>query len=207
MAGAVNKIVNYTFRLNGAGQAQSRMRGLATAAAGIGLAIAGATTQLFMMANRLTQNAAAIEDFSRQTGIAASELAGLGYIAEQDGASLEALGAGIKRMTRTINDAEDGLQTYIRSFDALGISVDQLSGQSVEEQFYIIAEAMSKVADDSTRAALAQEIFGRGGMQLIPMLDRGREGIEEMADEARELGIILDDEVSNYVFVPLNKNR
>ena len=192
--GSVDKIVNYRYKTHGVSQTRSAMQNLSRAAVGIATAAAAAGVGLFKLADSLTQTAAHVEDLSRSTGVAASDLAALGYISEQDGGSLDALANGIRRMTRTVDDANDGLTTYIRSFEAIGINAENLRGMAPEEQFYVIAEAIAQMDDDSQRLAISLEIFGRAAMNLIPTLNRGEEGLRDMAAEARELGIALDDE-------------
>ncbi len=42
------------------------------------------------------------------------------------------------------------------------------------------------------KTALAMDIFGRSGAELIPLLNSGRDGLQEMADKAHALGIVFD---------------
>lgn len=195
VGGQVNKIVNYTWRFTGAGQAQSAMQTVSRVAATAAAAIAGVGIALYRLSDRITQAPAHIEDLSRAIGIAAEDLAAFGYIAEQDGGSIDSFANGIRRMSRVIDDANDGLITYVRSFDAIGVTVDELLGKSPDEQFMIIAQAISQMDDASQKLAISQEIFGRGALDLIPTIDRGAEGIQAMAQEARDLGIVLDEDV------------
>ena len=195
MAGAVEKIVNYRFQMHGARQMGVSLRGLATAGAAVGAALIAAGAAVFALVNRVTSAAAEIEDMSRATGIAAGELAALGYVLEQDGADISALETSIRKMTRTINDANTGMKEYQDTFEQIGVDYESLSGLLPEEQFYILADAIANVEDQSVKMALAQELFGRGAMDLLPTLDRGADGIKEFTEEAREMGIVLGDEV------------
>ena len=194
LGGQVNKVVNYTFRLNGAGQARTGMANIGKAAVGLATAAVGAGAALFALIDRITRAPAAIQDMSNRTGIAAQTLAELGYIAEQDGASLESLQTGIRTMSSAIIDANAGLATYQRSFEQLGVDYARLATLEPQEAFYELSDAISQLEDDTLRMSVAQDIFGRGGMMLIPTLDRGAEGLREMAAEAHELGIVLDED-------------
>ena len=53
----------------------------------------------------------------------------------------------------------------------LGLSMADLRKLSPEDQFTLIADRLSKVENTTRRAALAMEIFGRGGTELLPMLE------------------------------------
>ncbi|MBA7648516.1 hypothetical protein ES703_56302 [subsurface metagenome] len=94
-------------------------------------------------------------------------------------------------------DASDGLATYVRAFDRIGLSADELLELAPEEQFDKIAMAIAAVESPTIRAATAQEIFGRAGTQLLPMLAQGAEGLKELREEAHKLGIVFDQEAAN----------
>ena len=79
-------------------------------------------------------------------------------------------------MASTVFDAGLGLKTATDSLDALGISIASLEGLSPEQQFQAFANALAGVEDASTRAALAQDIFGRSGTELLPLFHPGRAG-------------------------------
>ena len=122
------------------------------------------------------------------------ELSKLRHAAELSGTSLEGMENGVKRMQRTLLDAENGLSTAVDSLDMLGVSLDDIKGQSPEQQFKVLSEALAGVDDASRRAGLAQMVFGRAGTQMLPMLAAGKEGLAAMKQEAVDLGIVFDQE-------------
>jgi len=137
-----------------------------------------------------------IDKMSKRTGFAAETLSELRYAAEISGANIESLEKGVKRMAKTIVDAGDGMATYIRSFDRIGVSVKDLQDLNPEQQFLTIAEAIAKVEDPTIRAATAQDIFGRAGTQLLPLFNLGVDGMEALRKKAHELGIVFDKEAA-----------
>ncbi len=128
---------------------------------------------------------------SKRIGVAAEEYQKLTFAARRSGASNDDIEKSIKRLSSTIFDLEAGLSEPKRAFDALGLSLDDVKGKSPEEQFKIIADRLNLVADASTKAALAQDIFGRAGTKLIPMIGEYR----ELAEEATNLGLISNESV------------
>jgi len=100
-------------------------------------------------------------------------------------------------MSKTITDAGEGMATYIRAFERIGISVKDLQGLSPEQQFDKIATAIANVEDPTIRAATAQDIFGRAGTQLLPLFAAGADGLEELRQKARDMGIVFDQEAAN----------
>jgi len=137
-----------------------------------------------------------IDKMSKRTGFAAETLSELRYAAEISGANIESLEKGVKRMAKTIVDAGEGMATYRRAFDRIGVSVEDLQAMNPEQQFLTIADAIAKVEDPTIRAATAQDVFGRAGTQLLPLFAQGSEGLDDLRQKAHELGIVFDKEAA-----------
>jgi hypothetical protein len=96
-------------------------------------------------------------------------------------------------------DTKNGLLESKRAFDELGISVLDASGQlrPMNDVMLEVADKFSKMEDGTLKAALAQDLFGRSGMQLIPMLNLGAEGLRQEAELAKKLGIVFDQDAAS----------
>ncbi len=168
-----------------------RSIGLRIAAIGVaGLAPLAASVKAF------SDTGDALDKMSQRTGLSVESLSELGFAAEQSGADLETLEKGVRTLQRTINDAERGLSTAEDALADLGLSAEQLRGLTPEEQFKLVAEALSRIEDPSKRAALAMQILGRAGTQLLPLMQDGARGIEELQDQARSLGLTVSTETA-----------
>ncbi|GAB6188130.1 phage tail tape measure protein [Thermopirellula anaerolimosa] len=131
---------------------------------------------------------------SQRTGIAVERLSELAYAAEQSGADLEALEAGVRRMQKTIAEAAGGSESAQEALATLGLSIQQLAGLSPDQQFMLIADRLAKIPNPTERAAAAMELFGRSGTQLLPLIANGAAGLEALARRARELGLVMATE-------------
>lgn len=137
-----------------------------------------------------------VAKMAKRTGVSVEALSELGFAASLSGSSIDDLEKGLKRMARTINDAGDGMATAKDALTDVGVSVEALQQMSPEQQFKTLAQAFSQITDASKKAALAQEIFGRAGTQLIPLMDEGAAGIEALQDQARALGLTISTETA-----------
>jgi hypothetical protein len=146
----------------------------------------------------LSKTAAAFGDnistMSKRTGISAESLSAFSYIASQSGTTLDGFVDGIKNMQKTLTQAADGSDESTRALADLGMTVGNLRGLRPEEQFRAIADAVSKVADPSTRAAIAMKIFGRSGVDLLPLLMNGANGIDKYMARVKELGLVYSSQ-------------
>jgi hypothetical protein len=137
--------------------------------AAVGLAFLGAKSaaQAFMDAIRIGGE---LNDLASRTGESAGNLAILQRAFENAGSSADAVGSTINKLQRAIVEADQGTQKYKDAFSSLGISMDSFKGKTPTEQLQLVAAAMSKVEDPSKRSALAIDLLGKSGGELIPLL-------------------------------------
>jgi len=166
--------------------------------AGMAMTVAGGAivASMGLMIKKYVSAGDQIHKMALRTGFATETLSELKYAAEISGSNIESLEKGVKKMSKTIVDASTGLETYVRSFDRIGLSVDELMELSPEEQFLKIAEAIAAMESPTLRAATAQEIFGRAGTELLPLFAEGVDGMEALRKKAHELGIVFDQEAA-----------
>lgn len=159
---------------------------------------AGATAATALLLKNAIDTAAAIDDISQVSGIAAEDLSALKYAAELEGVAFEALSTSVVRFSRAIDEANDASSAAGITFRSLGIQLRENDGtlRSTQDLLLDVADRFSVIEDGATQAAYAQQLFGRAGADLIPFLNRGREGIAELADEAERFGLIITGETA-----------
>lgn len=172
----------------GAGVRQIGLR--LVAAGGAAVAALGASVRVFIKAGD------ELDKMSRRTGLSVEALSELKFAAEQSGTDLETLEKGVRTLQRTINDAERGLSTASDALADLGLTAADLRALSPEEQFKLVAERLSRIEDPAKRAALAMQILGRAGTQLLPLMQDGARGIELLQAEARRLGLTISTDTA-----------
>jgi hypothetical protein len=164
---------------------------IAKSAAVIGTALAGALAA----ATKSSINAAdALSKQAQATGIAIEELSALKYAADLSGVSFQSLTSSMGKFNRNMVEAAKGTGAAQDAFKALGISVTNSDG-SLKTSTQVMGEVADRFAgleDGAAKSALAMDIFGKSGAQMIPMLNTGSAGIKAMADEAERLGLVID---------------
>lgn len=152
---------------------------------------AAAAAGIAVIVTKTAQAGDEIAKMADKTGMSTEALSEWRYMAELGGTSLSAVEVAVKKMSGAIEDAKDGLATYTRIFEKLGIDLKELEGMSTEKAFNRITQAVAEVEDPIQRAALAMDLFGRSGTDLLPILEQGVEGMEEQKQKAHELGIVF----------------
>ena len=134
-----------------------------------------------------------IADMSQEIGISAESMQELEYAAKLTGANVESIVTAFKALSKARSEAlTDPKSKAAQGFGAMGIDSAALKSDSIEKIFKRIAETVRTTDFGATELAIVSELLGRSGSDLIPMF---KAGIEGAAAEARNLGIILSDEV------------
>jgi TP901 family phage tail tape measure protein len=163
---------------------------IATAAGG---AIVGS---LALIAKQTAKTGDELAKASAKTGVGVESLSRLRFAAEQSGVGFSELEMAIARQSRAASEASEGVATYADAYNTLGVSVTGANGElkDGETLFRETAEALSKIENPTKRSALAMDIFGRSGANMLPLLNQGAAGIDELGKRAHELGIVFDAE-------------
>ncbi len=97
-------------------------------------------------------------------------------------------------MQKMLFEAASGSEAAQQTLKSLGLSIADLSKLSPDVQFKLIADRLSLIADPAIRTATAMSVFGKSGTKLLPMLQNGAKGIEELQQQARDLGLTMSTE-------------
>lgn len=136
---------------------------------------------------------------SEKLGVSADSLQELRFAAEQVSISQEDLGTSFRVLGKQAAAAAEGSKGALDAFKDLGISAKDLKNgdgslKTVDQLLRQVADGMGSVTDPTKKAAVASELLGRSGANLIPMLSGGSAGLDDMAASAHELGYVLDGE-------------
>jgi hypothetical protein len=137
---------------------------------------------------------------AKMIGIPVEELSTLKFAANASSLSLDDLTKSLGFLSKSMLGVATGAkQELVRAFDALGISVKTASGalRPTQDVLLDLADKFAGLKDGAGKTALSMEIFGRAGKDMIPFLNKGRDGIEELRQKAQELGFALSTEVAD----------
>lgn len=167
---------------------------LAIRAAKIGAVFAGAAAAgiTFMIKKQLLAIDTAAK-LSRTIDITTERLQGLRLAAEISGSSAENMDKALLKMSRGLGEAKQGLGTAKEGLEVLGISIDDIIDKSPDKQIAIIADEINKLGTTAEKNAVAAQLFGRAGQELINTFAEGSRGLEKFHREADKLGIAFSN--------------
>lgn len=158
-----------------------------TAGAGAVAGFAAVSKQAFDLGSSLSEAAAKV-------GVTVEALQEMRFVASQNGVAIETMDGSLNKMTRTLGELQLGNKKAAETFKQLGLSAQQMFGLTPTESFEKIVGALSKIEDETVRAALGNKVFGRSYAELKPLVDLGAEGIRAAAEEKRRDGVISTEQ-------------
>ena len=172
----------------------------AIAAAGAFAAVAAAIIKAEKAMISMTKESAAFADniitLSMQTGQSTQQLQEFAYASELIDVSVDTLQGSLTKLTNNMQDTMNGTGNAKASFEALGVSVTNADGsmRSANDVFYETIDALGQVKNETERDAMSMDIFGRSAQDLNPLIIQGSQTLKAYADEAHNVGYVLDDE-------------
>jgi len=166
-------------------------------AIGTGMAVAGAA--LTAITAQAITFADEIDEMSARLMISTETLSGWSYAAQLSGTSLDALTSALPKLSKNLTEALDAGSKQAEMFKALGISVTDAEGRlrRVEDVLPELADRFQALDNPTQEAALAMELLGKSGTELLEFLNRGSSGIKELTDRAAALGITIGGETAS----------
>jgi phage-related protein len=163
----------------------------------VGAVSAGVTaggTALFGMANKASSATDRIDKMSQKIGLSREAFQEWDYILSQNGASVEGLRGGFKKMTSQIDKVVEAGETTGTAFESLGMSIDDVKGKSREEIFSSVVKGLQGVKDETERASLASELLGKSALDLAPLLNQSAKSTEDLRKKSHDLGLVMSDD-------------
>ena len=162
----------------------------AVVAKGIGMA-----ADAFMSAARaaggyaanVAQGVDAMNDLAQRTGIGVESLQALQMAAKLSG--IDDVTGAVQKLGVEIGQAAESGKT--EAFTKLGLDFQKLQAMAPEEQFKAIQAAISALPTPAERAAAAVSIFGKAGVELLPLMNQN---LAEVEERMRRLGAIVGDD-------------
>ena len=161
-----------------------------------GAAIMGTATAAAGGMMKMAENSAATADevdkMSQKIGVSRQAYQELDFICSQSGTDVEKLKNGMKTLRGAMANDKNA-----EVFKNLGVSIQDASGQmkNSEQVMWETMSALQGVADQDEKAALAQQLFGKAGIEMMPLLNSTTGSIDEMKNKAHELGLVMSDEL------------
>ncbi|MDD3502504.1 MAG: hypothetical protein PHE63_00235 [Eubacteriales bacterium] len=169
-------------------------RGIAVAGASVVTGTAAAVGGLASLASKTADAGDRVDKMSQRLGLSRQSFQEWDYILSQSGVSIDSMQTGMKQLTKVITDESENSAEMLGS---LGLELEDIQGMSQEDAFNSIVTAFQGLEEGAEKARLAQEIFGKQGQEMLPLLNGQAGSIDELRQAANDLGMVMSDDAVN----------
>ena len=134
------------------------------------------------------------DKMSQRVGVSTEALSEYGHAATMCGGDVSNIEGALKSMATLTLNAANGQTKATATFKRLGVEIESFQRMTPEEQFDLLASKIASIEDPTKRAAEAMKVFGSDGQKLLPLFNAGADGLAEMREEARRLGVSIDED-------------
>ena len=123
-------------------------------------------------------------------GVTLQEYQALDFVAQRSG--LDGIEQVLVRLNRAIGDTARATGEAQAAFNDLGVNVRELRNLDPIDQLAAIADAYRELGDAQKGLSIASAIFGARQARAINILLQRGEGIKEIIEDAKRLGIVFE---------------
>ena len=145
----------------------------------------------FAYFNKFRNEMDRIGKLSKRLEEAPETLQRIGLAAELAGADLETVVKGAQKFVRSVVEASEGSKIYKRAMDVLGLSAKDLLELPLEEQLIALSDAYVKSGKGGAELAAIQDLLGKQGVELIPLLREGPDALREAMERAKPVSAAM----------------
>lgn len=175
-------------------KAGDKADGLKTKLGGLaaGIVAAFSVNQVVQWAERMGAASEELNNLSQRLGIGVEDLSAWQAVVNNAGGSAQTFTAATQVLSRNLEEARAGAEQQRFTFEALGIDINKVSSNS--QLLIQIADRFKGMPDGPEKTALAMDLLGRSGAELIPVFNQGGDAIVEAMEEARKSGVAVSEE-------------
>jgi hypothetical protein len=189
-----------TASAEGAKSALGKMKNdLMAIGAGVGVVGIGAK-----LAKEAIQWDVAVKKLSGITGATAKETSELLAVANYMGVAMEDSAGAFAKFSKNVGAAKEKMEVARAEgklgtdiFSKLGYTLEDIQGKNTVEVFKMIQERLRGMKDGAEKTRVEMELFGRTGYQMHAMLNMSAEQMEKVAERAKAMGLIIDDDTAS----------
>lgn len=146
---------------------------------------------------RSVDEASKLVNVADRIGVSTRHLQELTHVASLADVEFGSLSQQLQFFSRQLGVAATGQGDLDKILRANGISLTDSQGRyrGVNAVLHDYADLLQRAESDSARLSLAQAAFGRGGLEMVTVLQGGSAALREQSAEAQRLGLVIGDDL------------
>lgn len=182
--------------MNGMLQLDTTTVAVAGGFAAVAAAIVKAEKALISMTKEAASNADDLLTLASVTGTTTDSVQELNYMADLTDVSFDRIKDSLKETTNKMQEAATGTGDAYEAYKRLKVEITNTDGslRSAQDVFYDTIDALGEMKNKTERDALAMDLMSESAQELNPLIDLGGEKMRAYAQEAHDMGYVLDND-------------
>lgn len=182
--------------MNAMGSLDASSLALAGGFAAVATAIVKAEKALISMTKEAASNADDLLTLASVTGMTTDSVQELNYMADLTDVSMDRIKDSLKETTNKMQEAAAGTGDAYDAYQRLGVEITNADGslRSAQDVFYDTIDALGNMKNKAERDALAMDLMSESAQELNPIIELGGDKLREYAQEAHDMGYVLDND-------------
>lgn len=182
--------------LNQMGHVDATSIALAGTLAGVAAAIVKVEKAMISMTKEAASHADNLLTLASVTGMTTDSVQELNYMADLTDVSMDRIKDSLKETTNKMQEAAAGTGDAYDAYQRLGVEITNADGslRSAQDVFYDTIDALGEIKNQTERDALAMDLMSESAQELNPLIDLGGEKMRDYAQEAHDMGYVLDND-------------
>lgn len=182
--------------MNGMLQLDTTTVAVAGGFAAVATAIVKAEKALISMTKEAASNADDLLTLASVTSMTTDSVQELNYMADLTDVSLDRIKDSLKETTNKMQEAATGTGAAYEAYQKLGVEITNADGsmRSAQDVFYDTIDALGDMKNQAERDALAMDLMSESAQELNPIIELGGDKLREYAQEAHDMGYVLDND-------------
>ena len=182
--------------MNAMGSLDASSLALAGGFAAVATAIVKPEKALISMTKEAASNADDLLTLASVTGMTTDSVQELNYMADLTDVSMDRIKDSLKETTNKMQEAAAGTGDAYDAYQRLGVEITNADGslRSAKDVFYDTIDALGEIKNQTERDALAMDLMSESAQELNPLIDLGGEKMRAYAQEAHDMGYVLDND-------------
>jgi len=185
------------------GKSKKAIVAMGVAAAAAAVVVAAAFVKMFNATKEQVKAAITLGDqfdkMSKRIDVSIESLSEWVFIIERAGGNAGTLEIAMKGLITQMKGVADGTKLSVDAFKDLGVETTDASGEmrKAEDVFNDVMAALAGLSSTTEQAAFAQQIFGKSGMRMLPVIRQTSEELETQKELAKSLGLVYSQEFTD----------
>jgi hypothetical protein len=152
----------------------------------VGLGVGISFAALIGQVNKAVDTLAKLDDMAQKTGSSVENLSRLQKVASQFGQDFGAVDTAISKLAKGLAGIDDAGGKTAKALNAIGISQQFVKSNDPSQVLVQVARNLQNYQDGASKAALATDLFGKAGVEILPYLNDLAENVDKYTGSTAE---------------------